>query len=1138
MTCYFLIDDFNCAGTDSNRCFKALKVRLDSPETPEEEQKLFDDCAAKISQKDSFLGSHAQALIRQKREVTGTNGTIEIFHDYVPKINFSQWQSFIKDNTEQINAFKLSRYLKERWGLLSDAEKLESMDNAEKIITLVETTFSRQRKLLSRALMPITGEIKDLRRETYEDRIKEKIKTLVTAKEWEELNTHIAGLDTAGFSFALIERLNKAQQKAEEGVLWNRRREILDRLLEDSARLEPDIFYQGYSDVKADLHDLVDRQSEMAGKDAVADVRQRLDIMFANILEQEKQWDTHAQNKLLSMKQWKDEFPLLYHEPTDEWNAYTAELEDLLTGSFANEFLDVFKTAETIGDISRITGQIIAGSEMLGLKNQVEDFIADGQDESIFELHQQVEQWIQFDYSLERIFNAADPFTMTITLPSPPEDFNRVSGVVRSAGVFGKIRKKYRAAQEVMEVVGTSTELLKNLVNSMINEAKNILYNKPVLKFEGFEGQFKAVRKKTSQTAKKHDVHYRFDVLNSLKASCDVIQRLLFAAKKTQPRQADKELLARGGFLKSIKDALDTGESLTHDLKQLKAGAKSGQAQDPTAFQNEFFKLITAYHPKQFLFTRSKAKEITALYQNLMDAIHSGIDSYIKPLKEQLNFPFPLLERGTLEPLHEKTQALLEQMQTIEENYPGFEELVETYRDELKQWEYIMELHEAVRREAFDLAGEIVEKQIYDPDIRYPAQILVYYYRYLFKVPWEKDLWVNFFNRFSLDSLKRNEYGYRVLLKHYQKEARKHFGQFSLQAVEIHYKVFNAFFDSDNLLPYLSYLCPHGDTGEFLKAIKQHSQQSEFFTAVIIILEKSGEWKKYMELYHQAPEKYKRYFDNPVQKVKDALEEQYQLLLESFKNGAMNRPALETYFDKIPEGEECKEFIRRGKRMRDLFESLKDISTSFKRLESEDIWIQDDFYRKLYQNLERLTDQFTGDDYASIRESEKWPARLATLREIYDLGRELIEEMNKLVHTDSQFKVKAEVAYSDAFQKQVKELLDTWNRFREEIAQMKGNEVFKDSFQHYHMDRFNKLHKKMSLHYLLEETDRMPPKTLDAFFTLWEEITENHQRFLELYKKKKDSLRCGDLKDRKIEVLDEFIRLTLDRLNQQAGLQK
>jgi hypothetical protein len=58
---------------------------------------------------------------------------------------------------------------------------------------------------------------------------------------------------------------------------------------------------------------------------------------------------------------------------------------------------------------------------------------------------------------------------------------------------------------------------------------------------------------------------------------------------------------------------------------------------------------------------------------------------------------------------------------------------------------------------------------------------------------------------------------------------------------------------------------------------------------------------------------------------------------------------------------------------------------------------------------------------------------------------------------------------------------------------------------------------------------------MDDYFAMWERILRNHERFLTHYKQE-ESLQMKDLGD--IEILDEFIRLTIDRLKQQGRLEK
>jgi hypothetical protein len=1140
MSCYFLIDDFDCQATRSDKCFQALSVRLLSPETPEEERKLFDTCAEEIDKKDSYLGGHARALLVQTRETGPPIDEIGFFHDHLPSVKCALWEAFIEGNKERINAFKLSRFLKERWNLLPAGEKFENLAGVEKIIHLVEDTYSKQAKLLNKALKPVLSEIKDMQRESFEDKVREIVNAHKQAKRWEELNNYIAGLDTAGFSYELVKLLNDEQCLAEEGVLWLHRLEILDRLVDVSLKQMPDAFYREYDDIKGEVYDLVEHQREMAGRETVEDVQQRLEQIYANVLNRLKEWETSPEIKLHHLNRWADEFRLLHLAPHGEWDAYARELGQGMIATLGSEFFDAFKNCETIDDIKQAVEQVMIEADRLGLRDQVDDYAADNQDERIFEIRQHLEEWLEFDRSLERVFTISDPFKLTYNSGHLPGDLERVTGIFASTPVFGKTRKKYRSVDEVVQFVRSRVEVLESFAASMKMEAKKILENKLVLKFESYERQLESVRKEITQVIKKHGIHYKFQVLDKLRKITALIQRLLFRAKKGPLRQSDKELLAQNAFLASIDAALNQGEALCRDLKELKTRFKSPVAGDPVTLQDEFFHLIEAYREKAVLFPRSKVDDVVSLYESLMVAVHDSIERYLKPMQDQLAFPFPLIEHDKIESMREKTGNLLEQMDKIDRLYPGFEELVDTYKDELEQWNHVMDVHNSVRQQAFDHAEKIIENSVYDPDIRYPAQILVYYYRWLFQAEWEEEQWLRFFSRFSLDSIKLNKAGYRVVLKHYQKDARKRFGQFSIASLETHHKIFKTFFPTDDLVPYLAYLCPHpqSDTKTFLKDIQRASSvRPEFFKAVIHLLEQGRDWKKYMDLYRLSPVKYKRYFEKPVEKVQADLEEGYRELLTAFKGAEMTRATVDDYLGSIPEGREFLDYLDKSKRLRDLSDTLKEINANFKLLESEDIWVQDDFYRRVYQTLERHTDKFTGDDFAGIRESNRWEERIATLRDIYDLGRELLLQLDRLAQTDADFKVKAEVAYSNAFSKAVKEMLSTWSRFCDEIAQIPGNSVFKESFQHYYLAHFINTWQRMSLYYLCDEAGLETSQSLDQYFQMWEMILDNHRRFVTLYKKK-EGLQRKTLDDHNIKTLDEFIRLTVDRLDQQGRLKK
>jgi hypothetical protein len=169
MPCLFSIENFDCKTTPGEKCLKALHIRLDSNATTEEEKKFFEPCAGEIYKKDAYVGAQAQALIQQKLESKEPGGQIETFADYLPTFKYGEWETFIREKYESINAFKLSRYLKERWCRLKPKEKSDLIPEVEQIIRLVEDTFPKQRKRLNQALRIIRNDILDIRQEYRED---------------------------------------------------------------------------------------------------------------------------------------------------------------------------------------------------------------------------------------------------------------------------------------------------------------------------------------------------------------------------------------------------------------------------------------------------------------------------------------------------------------------------------------------------------------------------------------------------------------------------------------------------------------------------------------------------------------------------------------------------------------------------------------------------------------------------------------------------------------------------------------------------------------------------------------------------------------------------------------------------------
>lgn len=1134
MPCHFLIEKFECKSTEPAKCIQALTVRIRSSATPEEEQKYFDSCAEEIGKKDSYHGAEARAFLQQAREIGGPSDEIKLFNDHLPAFKYDDWQSFIRNNRDNINAFRLCRYLKERWSRLEPKEKSEYIPGVEQIIQLVKDTFQKQGKRLHQSLKVVISDIMDIKLKTREDEVRGAIKAHKKVKRWEDLNNYITGLNTAGFSYELIMFLNEELRKAEDGVLWLQRRQILDEMVENSALEPPDIVYRKYRNTREDFHDLLKNQTDLANPEEVKEVEQLSGQFYTNILHGIKAWEKAPETKFRLLKQWEGELQLLKHCQPNDWETYVQHLSREMADTYAEEFFDAFKTGKTIHDIKQAIDKVFDDAAGFGLKEKLDDYIAEDRDENIFEIRRRLDEWIAFELALERMFTASDPFNLTAPQTSQPEDLERVSGLAQRTVVFGKIRKKYRVSEEVIQFTRATVKSLESLTAHMKEEAKNILYNKPTLKLEGFERQFKSMEEKTTRMQEEHGALYKFVFLENLKKTIHIVNRLLFSERKKPLRQADRELQAQNSFLKSINDGIGSGNALLQDLKQLKTRFKSRSVEDPAALQDEFFELITGYREKGLLFTRSRVKEAAAVYESLMETMHAGIVNHLKPVKTHLDFPFPLIEQKTLDDLKGKIAGMLKQIEKIDGSYPGFEELVETYKDELEQWSRIVDIHEAVRQERFDEASRIVDTAVFDPDIRYPAQILVYYYRYLFGAKWLEEEWLNFFSRFSMDSMKMNESGYRVILKHYRKDARKNFKHFATASIETHYKIFKIFFPSDDLLPYLAYLCPQGDTKDFLKDVQRTPVRAEAFKGMVNLLEKYEDWKKYMTLYRQSPVNYQKYFEKPVAKVKKRLAGRCKALVKAFASGDIKREDIDALIDRIPEGPDFRESLEKSMRIRQLYESLHEISTSFKSLTGEDIWMQDDFYRKLYQSLERHTNKFTGD-FAPIRNANRWGERIAALRNIYDSGRQLRRQVDNLLQTDSDFKIKAEEKYSEAFRVSTKELLTAWNRFNDEIAQIPEHSIYKDNFQHYYLEQFIKLWKKMSLYHLCEKAKIETPGSLDKYMQMWEKILENHKKFLEYYKKE-DGLQMKDLGD--VDVLDEFIRLTIERLKQQGGLKK
>jgi hypothetical protein len=1135
MPCYFLIDNFDCETTLAEKCLTVLRIRMDSGATPEEEKKFFEPCAGEIYKKDAYVGAQAQALIQQKLESKEPGGQIETFADYLPTFKYREWETFIREKYERINAFKLSRYLKERWGRLEPQEKAELIPGVEQIIVLVENTYPNQRKRLSQALRIVRSEILDIRQVNREENTRETIKAQVIAKNWEELNDYIAGLDTSRCSYDLLELVNEARGKAEEGVLWLQRRKILEELEEKAGQQAPESFYREYLEARPEIRSLVENLAGMAGRETAADIQNRIERIYAAVLKRIKEWENTSEIKFQQLKLWEEELRLLnLHQPGD-WDAYAQSISHDLVEILANEFSSALKNGNTLEEIKLGIEQVINNAVQLDLKKDLEEYKAGDQDESILEICRHLEEWNQFDRTLERFFTTADPFNLAVTLDRQPGDLEQETNQAPAAAALYKTREKYRAAEEVIRCVRTTVELLESLVTAMKKEAKSILYNKPVIKLEGFQRQLKALAAKTSQVLEKHKQQYTFAVLDNLEKIIVVTGGLLFGIKKSPGTRTDDLGVPQNSFLKSLREYISCGEALLRDLKQLKPRLKEAAVENPAAIQDEFFQVIDSYREKEFLITMDRVQEAADLYETLMKIIHERVENYLKPVRASLGFPFPLVEEKDLEEFKVRIHSLQKQIEKIEISYPGYEELIEPYKDELGQWNQVIQVHEAIRQEKFDEASRIVETTaISDPEVRYPARVAVYYYRYLYPGKWNEEQWLKFFNHYSLDSLKTNETGYKVLLSHYRKEARKNFQHFSITTIETHYRVFKIFSPTDGLVPYLAYLSRQIDTKEFFKALQGTSARPEAFQAMVDILEKSREWNRYIDLYRHSTPKYKNYFEKPVTRVTEDLEAQAQELIKRFTSGNLHREEIDAYIDRIPPDREFQEISSKSKRLHELFDSYREIAVQFKHLESEDIWMQDDFYRQLYQALGRHTDKFTGE-FSGIREANRWEARVASLRKIYDLGRELREQMDKLVQTDASFDIKAEETYSQALRNAIKEILSTWNRFVAEIALMSENTIFKKNFQHYHLAHLVKLWRKMSLYHLCETAKIETPRDLDNFFTLWERILKNHETFVTHYYKN-EGLQNDDLG--KVEVLDEFIRLTVERLKQQGRLKE
>jgi hypothetical protein len=384
-----------------------------------------------------------------------------------------------------------------------------------------------------------------------------------------------------------------------------------------------------------------------------------------------------------------------------------------------------------------------------------------------------------------------------------------------------------------------------------------------------------------------------------------------------------------------------------------------------------------------------------------------------------------------------------------------------------------------------------------------------------------------------MDSIKMNETGYQVILKHYRKDIRKNFRHLSLSTIESHFKVFKTLYPNDELLPYFVYLCRQGSPKEFFKAVAHGTFLTGIFKSMVSMLEKNEDWKRFMALYNQSPKNYKHYFEKPVDKVIKKLDVYHKKLVEKFEEGDIKAADIDAYIDRIPEGQDFLSYFGKSKRLKDLWDSYRQIKSRFKSLEEEDIWIENKFLRSLFQSLGRRTDKFT-DEFTNTRNTHKWVERIESLKTIYDLGRKLIEQLDKILHTDVNYKAKHEENYSNELKNAIQELLSLWGKFNKEIDHLPGNRVFKDSFQYHHLKGFTEKWQKMSLYSLCVKEKIGPPQQhMDDYFEMWKRISDNHNQFLTYYNSEA-GLQVRDLD--KIKVLDEFIRLTIERLRQQGKL--
>lgn len=1137
MTCLFFIEDFECESTDADKCFDALTMRIRASATPVEERKYFDSCAGWIYKKDTYRGAEAQALIHQQREKEKEelSNEITLFSRDLPSFVYETWQSFVQKKREHISTFRLCRYLKERWNRLEPKEKSETIPHMERIIDLLKNTYPEKKDDLHRSLKKIISNIRTIKLESRGDEIKKEIRTHKRAKRWEDLNNYILNLNTAGFSHDLIMLLTEEQRIAEEGLQWFQGKQRLDDLVKKSAEENLASFQREFLEIKEEIPELVGNQSDFGGEESKQEIEQLSAQFYLNILTAIKNSKQSAEAKFRQLKLWEENLRVFKHNEPDDWDEYKGELSFEMAKVYADNILKTSKTPENIDEIKQAIDKTVKEINAFDLKEKIKDYIAEGKIADIFEIQGNIKELLEFDRSLEKIIAASDPFTIKPTISAQPDDFQGILETMENQVVLGKLTEKYQAVEDIIRFTTTTTDQLDLLVVSIQKESKNILFNNPNIKLEGFERQFEAIRDKTTQVLEKYKIICNFKFLENLEKITAIVYGLLFPSRSAQ-QSAKTRNLSKYRFIKSINEKIANGEAFYNELKQLKTKIDDHVMEAPIVVQDKFFEVIAVFKDRAFVFPKPMVKKVCTLYTRLMEMMRMKIDSYLNPLKARLNFPFPLIEKDVLDELREKSGSLLKQMDKIDLSYPGFEEFVEVYKDELEQWNRVIEIQEVVREGQFDGAVKSIEADIYDPDIRYPLQILVYYHRYLSQSKGKEDEWLNFFSRFSLDSIKMNETGYRVILKHYRKDIRKNFGKLALSSIESHHKVFKALYPNDELMPYLLYLSHQYTAREFFKKIENRPVPAEVFKGLVNMLEKNEDWKRYIALYNHSPKKCQRYFEKPVEKVKKNLGTNYNELVKIFEAGDLETVDIDAYVDKIPEGREFLTYFGKSKKIKDISDSYLEITRNFKSLENENIWMLDDLYARLFQSLGRHTDKFT-DEFANIRNTSNWSKRIASLKNIYDQGRKLKEQLDDMVKMDLNYTVRAEENYSKKLRNSIQELLNTWTKFNSEIGMLKENAIYKETFQDYYLKGFMEKWKKMSLYPLCINEGIEPPANLDDYFKMWETILETHNEFLTYYnnmKKSKKKLHPEDLD--KIKVLDEFIRLSIERLKQQSKL--